>query len=241
MKFYVYRWFNTDNGKTFYIGKGCRRRYKEVNRRNKLFLDYYNANSCNVEIIDYFDNEQKAFEKEKELILYYKSIGECFCNLDDGGKGGVNFVWNEDMKNYMSKYNPMKDEKQRERMSKNNPMKDKNTSKKVGSSQRKIIIYKDKEQYAEDIAKENNVHIFTVYRWAKRGYDTKGEYCYYKNETIPKEMKITSSKPIYIDDIYFKSLEEAIKYLNVKDKSPLSRALKNNKKYKGHIVKYANQ
>jgi hypothetical protein len=44
-----------------------------------------------------------------------------------------------------------------------------------------------------------------------------------------------------IDDKIFPSLRAAGEFLGIKDTSPLCKALKNNKPYKGHICKYANQ
>lgn len=45
-RFYVYKWFNIETNEVFYIGKGCNNRYKDVSKRNKLFLEYYNNNPC---------------------------------------------------------------------------------------------------------------------------------------------------------------------------------------------------
>lgn len=239
--FYVYKWFNVDNKEIFYIGKGCRNRYKQIHKRNKLFKEYYNSHNCNVEIIEYFEKEQDAFKKENELILYYKSIGQCSCNLDNGGIGGCNFSWNEDMKKYMSEYNPMKDKNQRERMSKNNPMKNKELSEKVAEKIRKPIIYRGEELTSNEIVEKYNVCITTAQRWAKRGYDTEGNPCYYKDETVPHKKINTCSKAIYVDDKLFDSLRQSADFLGIKDTSPLCKALKENRPYKGHIVKYANQ
>ena len=130
--FYVYEWYNVDTNEIFYVGKGCRERYKQTIKRNKLFQEYYKNNNCNSRIIKYFEKEEDAFKYENERILELKEIGQCFCNLDNGGKGGVNFIWTDEMKEYQPKYNPMKDEKQKERMSKNNPMKNPDIAKRVG-------------------------------------------------------------------------------------------------------------
>ena len=115
--FYVYKWFIKNTNEIFYIGKGTKNRFKQVSRRNKLFKDVYSNNDCGVEIIEYFEKEEEAFKKEYDLICYYKKIGQCKCNLDNGGNGGCNFIWTPEMKEYYSKYNVMKNEKQRKRMS----------------------------------------------------------------------------------------------------------------------------
>ena len=123
MQFYVYEWFNKDNGEIFYVGKGCKNRYKQTTRRNKLFNQYYKENNCESRIIKEFGYENLAFEFEHERIMELKAQGQCSCNLDYGGNGGCNFVWTNEMKEYKSIYNPMKNESQKLRMSKFNPMK----------------------------------------------------------------------------------------------------------------------
>lgn len=239
--FYVYEWYNIDTNEIFYVGKGCNNRYKSVSKRNQLFLDYYETHECASRIIQYFEDENDAFEYEHKRILELKNQGMCHCNLDDGGIGGVNFVWTPEMRAYKSKYNPMKEESQRERMSLQNPMYSKEVREKVSKSKSKIVIYNGQETTTKQISLEKNIHIMTAQKWAARGYDTDGNPCYYKGETQPHTKKNTCSKEIYIDDIKFHSLREGADYLGVKDTSPLCRALKQGKKYKGHFCRYANQ
>ena len=107
-EFYVYKWFNIETNEVFYIGKGSGNRYRTVAKRNKEFLKYYNTHYCDSSIIEFFDNEEDAFKREYELIQEYKLKGEAFANLDNGGKGGCHFVWTDEMREYMSQYNPMK-------------------------------------------------------------------------------------------------------------------------------------
>ena len=95
--FYVYEWYNVNTEEIFYVGKGCGNRYKQVSKRNQLFKTYYENNECAVRIIRYFDLEQDAFDYEKQRIGELKSINQCSCNLDEGGSGGVNFVWTPEM------------------------------------------------------------------------------------------------------------------------------------------------
>lgn len=240
--FYVYKWFNSITGEIFYIGKGTRNRYKQTRKRNKLFLEYYNNNKCNVEIIEYFEEEQKAFEKEYELICYYKDKGQCSCNLDNGGKGGCNFVWTPEKKKYYSKYNVMKNENQRKRMSINNPMKNPEINKKVAEqNKRKIILNNIVYDGEVDASKQLKVSTNTILSWCKRGYDTNGNPCRYYNEEQKKfEFKISSSKKVIIDNETFNSVKEGADYIGVWSET-LIRAIKNNRKCKGHICKYANQ
>lgn len=180
--FYVYKWFNVNTNEVFYIGKGCKNRYKEITKRNKVFLDYYKNNTCDCQIINYFDNEEEAFQKENELILYYKNIGQAQANLDNGGKGGCHFIWTEDMKKYMSINNPMKSPEQRERMSKNNPMKNPETAEKVAQHNRKPIMIGDIQyESVVNAASILQVSTVTITNWCNKGYNSKGEKCYYIN------------------------------------------------------------
>ena len=75
-KFYVYKWFNLDTGEVFYIGKGCRNRYKATSKRNKYFLEYIKTHNTKSEII--LDNltEKEAFEKEKVLTDFIVEIDD---------------------------------------------------------------------------------------------------------------------------------------------------------------------
>lgn len=239
--FYVYQWFNKDTGEIFYVGKGCNNRYKTINHRNSLFLNYLENHNCDSKIIAYFEKEEDAFKYEHEKILELKAKGQCSCNLDDGGTGGVNFIWTPEMRKYKSIYNPMKTPKQRQRMSEQNPMYNQKTKKQVAKSKSKIVVYNGEETSTKDLSKKFNVKVSTIQNWAKRGYSTDGTPCYYKGETLPQQQKKTCSKAIFIDGQLFPSLRAAADFLNVKDTSPLCKALKNNKKYKGHECYYANQ
>lgn len=240
MKYYVYEWFNKENEDVFYVGKGTKNRYK-VKNRNELFNKYILNNKVDVRIIKYFELESEAFEYESKLIAKYKKENQCSCNLEFGGNGGVSEIWTDEMREKMSIFNPMKDEKQKERMSKLNPMKDKEIAKKVGDKHKKIPIingieYKDCETASNCFG----VHKFTIYRWCKRGYDTKGNPCTYKGEDNKGSIKITNSIKVIVDDREFNSVKEASEYIGVWSES-LIRSIKNNKPCKGHKCEYANQ
>lgn len=183
MKFYVYEWYNTETDFIFYVGKGCRERYKTTRKRNKLFLDYYNKNNCKSRIVKEFDTEEQAFEYENKRILELKSIGQCCCNLDYGGKGGCNFVWTDEMKEYQSKYNPMKNQSQRIRMSTNNPMKNKEISMRVGQTKYRAVIIGNIEYKSVKSACEHfNVYSSTIKQWCKKGINPYNQLCRYKDE-----------------------------------------------------------
>lgn len=243
-KYYVYEWFNIDTSEVFYVGKGCRDRYKSLNHRNKSFLKYYNNNNVDVRIVKYFDNEDEAYLYEKNLTEKYRNIGQCQCCLIDGGYGGYSSIWSEEARQYKSKYNPMKNEKQRKRMSINNPMKNKDVVDKVSAKRKKAIMVGDIYfNGLVDVAKEYDVAPTTINYWLNNGYTNDGKPIYYYGKEKPIvniKSNNTSSKGIYIDGIYFKSLTDGGKYLNCHI-STISHALRNNEgKYKNHKIEYAN-
>lgn len=219
--FYVYKWFIKSTNEIFYIGKGTKNRFKQVSKRNKLFKEVYKNNDCDVQIIEYFDKEEDAFKKEYELICYYKSIGQCKCNLDNGGKGGCNFIWTPEMKEYYSKYNVMKNEKQRKRMSKENPMKNKEIAKKVGIKHCKPFYIGNKLfQTLEEASRFYNCSIHVIKYWLKVGHNQK-ELCFYKgkqpiNYDFSKNHHIVNNIKVIYDNKEYNSLKDLSKSLNIK-------------------------
>ena len=239
--FYVYEWYNVNTEEIFYVGKGCGNRYKQVSKRNQKFKDYYENNECAVRIVQDFETEEEAFNYEHIRIIELKAQGQCFCNIDDGGCGGVSFVWNDEMREYKSQYNPMKREEQRLRMSEQNPMYNSEVAQKVAEKTRKTVCYLGKEYTCKELASLTGYELTTIWKWCKRGYDTDGNPCFYKGEEKNTIKRTTCSKGVLIDGQYFPSLRAAGDFLGVKDTSPLCKALKANKTYKGHKCEYANQ
>lgn len=90
-EYYVYRWFFKSTNETFYIGKGIKDRYKSLYRRNQYFIRIYEKykDDIDVEKIKTGLNDREACELEIEKIAYYWSIGECKCNFNSGGYGGI--------------------------------------------------------------------------------------------------------------------------------------------------------
>lgn len=248
MKFYVYEWFIKDTDEIFYVGKGCRRRYRDMKSRNQIFLDIVNNNNCDSRIIQYFENENDALKAEHERIIELKEKGLCKANLDDGGYGGLNFVWTNEMREYKSKYNPMKEPEQRKRMSEKNPMKNPEIAKKAGKKHRRAVIING--QYFDGVkiaAKHFNVHEQTVSSWCKRGYNTNGEPCRYADEEQKEypsykktHPKVTTRKPVIIDRIHFDTVKDGAEYIGCSS-SLLIKALKEHKTCKGHTCEYDNQ
>lgn len=240
--FYVYAWYNKNTKEVFYVGKGCGNRYKQIRGRNKLFIDYYNKNECGVKIVKYFENEQDAFDYEYKHITRLKLKGQCFCNLDDGGKGGVNFVWTDEMRKYKSTHNPMKDIKQRKRMSENNPMKLKEVSSKVVDKKKRSVVIDNKVfESVTDAAIYYGRSQQQIITWCKRGYDYNKKPCRYFDEEQKKyKIKVTNSKPVIIDGIKYESVKKAAEHFNTHSET-IIRAIKQNRKFKGHSCKYGNQ
>lgn len=240
--FYVYKWYNVETEEVFYIGKGCGNRYHDTNKRNKVFTEYYNNHPCQSSIIDFFENEEEAFEYEAKMIKEYKAKGQAIANLDAGGKGGCHFAWTDEMKEYMSVYNPMKDPAQKERFSQNNPMKDPKIAAKVGLTHSKSVIING-EEFASlrEAALQYNVSDTTIGNWCKKGHNPQGLICSYKDKS-KKQTLTKQCKPVIIDDeLFFNTIADAAVYLETAS-SNLASALRQGKTlYKGHKCKYANQ
>lgn len=246
--FYVYEWFIVETNEIIYVGKGCKNRYKQTAKRNKIFQEFLKRFNCKNRIIKYFENEDNAFEYEHKRILELKNIGQAVCNLDYGGTGGTHFCWTNEMKEYKSLYNPMKLKQQRERMSLKNPMKNADVAKKVGKKHMRSVVINGKFYNGVKVAaKELNVCEFTITTWCKRGYDTSGNPCRYANETqkqypITKitNPQATTPKAVIIDNIRFETVKDGAKYLNGCSEC-LIKAIKANRPYKGHNCRYDNQ
>ena len=239
--FYVYKWYNIDTGEIFYIGKGCKNRYKETKKRNQIFKQYYQNHNCTVEIVEYFDIEEEAFNKEKELISYYRNINQCIANLDDGGKGGQNFIWTEQMRQYKSQYNPMKDKKQKERMSKNNPMKNPKIVERVSQAhQKRIKIGNQEYPSLKAAAEQYKISPEAIGYWLKKGENPSKEKCIYIDP--PNISNSRKPVPVIIDGNYYNSLRAGAKILDCAPNT-LKKYLSQSSPciYKNHKCEYANQ
>ena len=101
-EYYVYEWYNVDTNEVFYVGKGKKDRYKHIKNRNKFFIDYYNTHNCDVRKVYINLTEQQAFEKEIDLISYYKNKTNFrLTNQTDGGEGMSGFVVSNEFREKM--------------------------------------------------------------------------------------------------------------------------------------------
>ena len=105
------------------------------------------------------------------------------------------------------------------------------------------IIYKAKEYESPiDIAKEFNISVYKVYRWARNGFDYYGNICRYLDDT--RELKFKRKKgqshKIIVNGTHYESISEASRKLNISSQylGNIIRGKINNKKY---ICKYDNQ
>lgn len=240
--FYVYEWFNEETDEVFYVGKGSGKRYKDIKNRNKFFLKYIEDNKVGSRIVKYFENEDDAFNYEKELTKYYKDKGQCSCSLLDGGYGGFSKIWSDEMKEYWSINNPMKQESQRQRMKENNPMKNKEIAMKNGAAhKRQVVINNIIYSGVIDAANALNVSTDSIIQWCKQGGNINGDKCRYADEEQKEFIyKKPGSKEVYVDDQIFPSIKAAADAFGFCPSS-FAKSLKKKDTYKGHKCGYVNQ
>lgn len=179
--YYVYEWYIVDTDEVIYVGKGTHNRYK-VRKHNKFFNDMLKRFQCDSRIVKEFDTEKEAFSYEFERINELKKIGQCVCNIHDGGYGGTVDWWTEERKEWYSENNAMKSQMQRERMTENNPMKNKDVAEKTNSKKRiPLIIGNTRYSSIKEASIALKVSTATINAWLIRGITTSGEECRYEN------------------------------------------------------------
>jgi hypothetical protein len=91
--FYVYEHWRPDEGVIFYVGKGQKRRawdaHRGRNRWHKFIFAKLKAMGIKheVRIVQKEMSERAAFDKEVELIAYWRAQGADLVNITDGGDG----------------------------------------------------------------------------------------------------------------------------------------------------------
>lgn len=129
MTYYIYKITNLINQK-IYIGKtnNPKRRWYHHVRDSKKPSDHprkfiihhaiskYGKDNFSFEIIDSDEDEKIIFQKEIDLIKYFKNLGEVLYNVTNGGEGVNGYLPTEETRNKISLANKGK------LAGKNNPM-----------------------------------------------------------------------------------------------------------------------
>lgn len=211
--YYVYEWYIVETGEVIYVGKGTNNRYK-VRKHNKFFNDMIKRFKCDSRIIKEFTTEKEAFSYEFERIRELKKIGQCVCNIVDGGAGGSTNWWTDDRKEWYSENNAMKSQQQRERMIRDNPMKNKEVAEKTNSQKRiPLIIGSQRFPSIKEASKAMNVSTSTINAWVIRGITTNGDICRYESKKdatgYVRKNNGQKSKVKYMGKVYDSSREMA--------------------------------
>lgn len=86
--YYVYAYIDIESNNVFYVGMGKGRRayctYKSG--RNKYFIEYCETHECKMFFIKKNLTKEEAENLETETVMYYHSIGQCYCNSTYNGK-----------------------------------------------------------------------------------------------------------------------------------------------------------
>lgn len=62
--YYVYEWFIVETGEIFYVGKGKGNRVTSMKDRNEYFKNIRKKHECDYRIVQYFENENDAYDFE---------------------------------------------------------------------------------------------------------------------------------------------------------------------------------
>lgn len=219
--FYVYEWFIVETGEVIYVGKGTRGRYK-VRKHNRFFNDMINRFECDSRIVREFETEKEAFEFEYTHIEELRNVGQCVCNIRDGGTGGATDWWTDELRKKYSEKNVMKSEYQRKRMSENNPMKRKEIAEKTNSQKRVPIIIGDKEYPSiKEACIAYNTSWETIDTWCKKGINRYGEKCRRKGspqaEFTDKRYNKGGSKAVVYEGVEYESVKDFAKGIGISE------------------------
>lgn len=104
-KYYVYVHYRLDNNQPFYVGKGCKSRYKEFNGRSELYNRFKNKYGVYSKIIIKELTNEQACEIEMYLIKNMGRINNktgILVNLTDGGESGFNRIITDEVRKKIS-------------------------------------------------------------------------------------------------------------------------------------------
>jgi hypothetical protein len=100
--FYIYQHRKKDTGEIFYVGKGKKFRHLEESNRNNYWHNIVNKHGFVSEILFQDLDEELSLLIEQELILKYKFLNICLCNMTDGGEGISGYKHTEKVKSIIS-------------------------------------------------------------------------------------------------------------------------------------------
>lgn len=90
--FYTYIHHRADDGKVFYVGKGCGNRAWQTGRqRSDWWKRVAQKHGVEVHIASHWPTEDEAFSHEKFLISCFRGMGAPLVNVTDGGEGPSGF------------------------------------------------------------------------------------------------------------------------------------------------------
>lgn len=97
-QFYVYVHMKSTDDSVFYVGKGCKNRYKKKQGRNQYWQRIVAKYGFVAEIVKSNLTFEEANAYEIELIKQLRESGCQLCNLTDGGEGCRGRKFTEDAK-----------------------------------------------------------------------------------------------------------------------------------------------
>lgn len=214
--YYVYIWYIIETNEVFYVGKGKGERYKTTSNRNKFFKDMYTSHNCDVRKIYENLTEAEAFQKEQEVIKWYRENTKFrLTNQTDGGEGSSGWVPPLEFKEKQSKIHKSQwqDEEFREKMmairtDENGPYKSQQF----------------REKISQLVQGENNPNYNN--RWTEEMKENlrqkQKENDLYTNETNPNAKRVVCVETGEV----FDCIKFAIEKYNIKDHTNITPALK---------------
>lgn len=232
-EYYVYIWYIVDTNEVFYVGKGKGRRYKQISGRNKFFTDMYESHNCEAKKVYENLTEQEAFQKEREVVRWYKeNTSYRLTNQTDGGEGSSGWIPPKDFRDKQSQIHKAQwqDEKFRERMlmirtDANGPYKSQEFREKIAE----LVQGENNPNYGNYWTEEMKQHLSEVRK-------TNGLSA---NENNPRATRIICIETGEV----FNCIKFAMQKYNIKNEGSMTVALKNPVRTAGgqHWVVYSEE
>ena len=232
-EYYVYIWYIVDTNEVFYVGKGKGRRYKQISGRNKFFTDMYGSHNCEVKKVYENLTEQEAFQKEREVVRWYReNTSYRLTNQTDGGEGSSGWIPPKDFRDKQSQIHKAQwqDEEFRERMlmirtDENGPYKSQEFREKIAE----LVQGENNPNYGNYWTEEMKQHLSEVRK-------TNGLSA---NENNPRATRIICIETGEV----FNCIKFAMQKYNIKNEGSMTVALKNPVRTAGcqHWVVYSEE